>query len=119
MPVIGAAVMAEAGFGDDGGAVSRCGVPGCSTSGRRVKVIQASQIFQPKDEIPTTVVDEGAGGVTPQDLASVTGQIAKFNALGPVASPCVGPIPSRDKNAIRLRCRSTREAPAGDNSPQR
>jgi RND superfamily putative drug exporter len=66
------------------------------------KVIQASTQFQPRDEIPTTVVYERAGGVTAQDLTSVTAQIAKFNALAPVERPTVGPIPSRDKNAIRV-----------------
>ena len=74
-------------------------LPGSAESTR---VIQASAQFQPKDEIPTTVVYERAGGVTPQDLASVTAQIAKFNVLAPVARPSVGPIPSRDKQAIRV-----------------
>ena len=74
-------------------------LPGSAES---TKVIQASAQFQPKDEIPTTVVYERAGGVTPQDLTSVTAQIAKFNALGPVARPSVGPITSQDKKAIRV-----------------
>lgn len=74
-------------------------LPGNAESTR---VIQASAQFQPKDEIPATVVYERAGGVTPQDMASVTAQIAKFNALAPVARPSVGPIPSRDKSAIRV-----------------
>jgi len=69
---------------------------------KSTRVIQASAQFQPKDEIPATVVYERAGGVTPQDIASVTAQIAKFNALAPVARPSVGPIPSRDKSAIRV-----------------
>src|SRR5471030_2506951 len=43
------------------------------------KVIQASEQFQPKDEIPAIVVYERAGGVTSQDVASVTAQVAKFN----------------------------------------
>jgi len=68
---------------------------------KSTRVIQASAQFQPKDEIPATVVYERAGGVTPQDIASVTAQIAKFNALAPVARPSVGPIPSRDKSAGR------------------
>jgi RND superfamily putative drug exporter len=74
-------------------------LPGNAESTR---VIQASAQFQPKDEIPATVVYERAGGVTPQDMAAVTAQIAKFNALAPVARPSVGPIPSRDKSAIRV-----------------
>jgi len=74
-------------------------LPGNAESTR---VIQASAQFQPKDEIPAKLVYERAGGVTTQDMASVTAQIAKFNALAPVARPSVGPIPSRDKSAIRV-----------------
>ena len=67
------------------------------------KVIQASQQFQPKDELPATVVYERAGGVTQQDIASVRAQIVKFNALGPVDRPSVGPIPSRDGQALQVQ----------------
>ncbi len=74
-------------------------LPGSAESTR---VIQASTPFQPKDEIPTTVVYERQGGVTPGDLASVSAQIAKFNALAAVGRPSVGPIPSRDGHAIRV-----------------
>jgi RND superfamily putative drug exporter len=75
-------------------------LPGSAES---TKVIQASQQFQPKDELPATVVYERPGGVTPQDMASVTAQIAKFNALKPVARPSVGPIPSADKQALQVQ----------------
>jgi uncharacterized membrane protein YdfJ with MMPL/SSD domain len=44
-------------------------LPGNAESAR---MIQASAQFQPKDEIPATVVYERAGGVTPQDMAVVT-----------------------------------------------
>jgi putative drug exporter of the RND superfamily len=67
------------------------------------KVIQASQQFQPKDELPTTVVYQRTGGVTPQDMASVSAQVAKFNALKPVDRPSVGPIPSQDKQALQVQ----------------
>src|SRR5450631_1592323 len=50
-------------------------LPGSAES---TKVIQASVQFQPKDELPTTVVYQRAGGVTPQDMASVSAQITKF-----------------------------------------
>jgi RND superfamily putative drug exporter len=66
------------------------------------KVIQASERFQPKDEVPTVVVYERAGGVTPQDLAAVTAQVQKFGALGPVDHPPVGPIPSTDGMALQV-----------------
>src|SRR5450631_2943398 len=75
-------------------------LPGSAES---TKVIQASQQFQPKDELPATVVYERAGGVTPQDMASVSAQITKFNALKPVARPSVGPIPSADKQALQVQ----------------
>lgn len=75
-------------------------LPGSAESTR---VIQASDRFQPKDEIPTTVVYERAGGVTPQDLAAVRAQVVKFNALPPVARPSVGPIASQDKQAIKVQ----------------
>jgi len=74
-------------------------LPGSAESTR---VIQASTQFQPKDEIPTTVVYERQGRFTPQDLASVSAQVVKFNALGPVTRNSVGPIPSRDGHAIRV-----------------
>jgi RND superfamily putative drug exporter len=74
-------------------------LPGSAESTR---VIQASQQFQPKDELPATVVYERPAGVTPQDVASVTAQVAKFNALKPVDRPSVGPIPSQDKKALRV-----------------
>jgi RND superfamily putative drug exporter len=66
------------------------------------KVIDAAQVFQAKDEIPAIAVYERAGGLTPRDLASVTGQVAKFNALPPVQRPSVGPIPSPDKKALQV-----------------
>jgi RND superfamily putative drug exporter len=66
------------------------------------KVILASTAFQPKDEIPVIVVYERAGGVTSQDLASVTSQVEKFNALSGVQRDSVGPIPSQDKKALQV-----------------
>src|SRR5450631_609118 len=75
-------------------------LPGSAES---TKVIQASAQFQPKDELPATVVYQRTGGVTPQDVASVTAQIAKFNALKPVVRPSVGPIPSQDKQALQVQ----------------
>jgi len=66
------------------------------------KVIQASQTFQPRDEIPAIVVYERARGVTPQDMTSVTAQVAKFNALKAVVRDSSGPIPSQDKQALQV-----------------
>jgi RND superfamily putative drug exporter len=66
------------------------------------KVIDAAQVFQAKDEIPAIVVYERVGGVTPADLASVTAQVAKFNALTPVQRGSVGPIRSQDGKALQV-----------------
>jgi putative drug exporter of the RND superfamily len=74
-------------------------LPGGAESTR---VIQSAQQFQSKDEIPAIVVYERAGGVTPQDMASVTAQVAKFNALEPVNRDSVGPIPSQDQKALQV-----------------
>ena len=74
-------------------------LPGSAES---TKVIQAAQQFQSKDEIPTIVVYERAAGLTPQDMASVTAQVAKFNAVQAVDRDSVGPIPSQDKKALQV-----------------
>jgi RND superfamily putative drug exporter len=66
------------------------------------QVIRASAQFQAKDELPAIVVYERGTGVTPQDMASVNAQIAKFNALGPVDRASVGSIPSQDKKALQV-----------------
>lgn len=66
------------------------------------KVIDTAQVIRAKDEIPAIVVYERAAGVTPADLASVTSQVAKFNALAPVQRDPVGPIPSQDKKALQV-----------------
>jgi RND superfamily putative drug exporter len=75
-------------------------LPGSAES---TKVIQASGQFQPKDELPATVVYERPGGVTPADLASVKAQMARFDALKPVVRPSVGPIPSQDRQALQVQ----------------
>ena len=75
------------------------GLPGNAES---TKVIQASAQFQSKDELPTIVVYERNAGVTPQDRATVSAQVAKFNALKPVERASVGPILSRDGRALQV-----------------
>jgi putative drug exporter of the RND superfamily len=66
------------------------------------KVIQASAQFQAKDEAPAIVVYERASGLTPQDMASVRAQVARFNALKAVPRPSIGPIPSQDRKALQV-----------------
>ncbi|MEP7368536.1 MAG: MMPL family transporter [Dermatophilaceae bacterium] len=71
-------------------------------SAESTKVIQAAGQFQSKDEIPTIVVYERAAGVTPQDMASVSAQVAKFNAVPGVDRASTGPFPSQDKKALQV-----------------
>jgi len=74
-------------------------LPGAAES---TKVIQAAEKFQSQDEIPAILVYERAGQVTPADIASVTAQVAKFNALKTVDRDSVGPIPSDDRAALQV-----------------
>jgi len=66
------------------------------------KVIQAAGRFQSQDEIPAIVVYERTGQVTSQDMASVTAQVAKFNAIKGVDRDSVGPVPSKDRLALQV-----------------
>ena len=66
------------------------------------KVIDAASSFQSENEAPAVIVYERAAGVTPADLASVTAQVAKFNAVAEVKKDSVGPIPSQDGKAIQV-----------------
>jgi putative drug exporter of the RND superfamily len=66
------------------------------------KVIAASSAFQSENEAPAVVVYERPSGITPADLAAVTGQIEKFKAIPEVTKPPVGPIPSQDGKAIQV-----------------
>lgn len=66
------------------------------------KVIQAAGQFQSQDEIPAIVVYERTDQVTSQDMASVTAQVAKFNAIKGVDRDPVGPVPSKDKLALQV-----------------
>ncbi|MDQ1536114.1 MAG: putative drug exporter of the superfamily, partial [Actinomycetota bacterium] len=71
-------------------------------SAESTKVVQEAQQFQSKDEIPTIVVYERAAVVTPQDLASVRAQLARFNAVPGVDRAGVGPFPSADRKALQV-----------------
>jgi RND superfamily putative drug exporter len=66
------------------------------------QVIKAAEQFQSKDEVATIVVYERAGGLKPQDLAAVAGQVKKFNALKAVQRESLGPIPSKDGKALQV-----------------
>jgi RND superfamily putative drug exporter len=74
-------------------------LPGAAES---TKVIQAAEKFQSQDEFPAIVVYERAGQVTPEDLAAVSAQVTKFNAIKLVQRDSVGPIPSKDRSALQV-----------------
>jgi RND superfamily putative drug exporter len=66
------------------------------------EVLQATQRFQSSDEITTIVVYERSGGLTPADLSAARSQVAQFDDLPAVERDAVGPIPSRDGEALSV-----------------
>ncbi len=52
--------------------------------------------FQDPNAIPTIVVYEREGGLTPDDLAAATAQVEELAALEGVEGEVIGPIPSED-----------------------
>ncbi|TPG12881.1 MMPL family transporter [Pedococcus bigeumensis] len=66
------------------------------------QVVKQIEAFQSKNEFPAVLVYERPAGLTPADLQAVTAQVAKFNALDPVKSESVGPIPSQDGKALQV-----------------
>ncbi|MPZ95467.1 MAG: MMPL family transporter [Propionibacteriales bacterium] len=66
------------------------------------EVLRAAEEFQSSDELPTLVVYERAGGVTPEDMAAVTEQVSAFDGVDTVERDSVGPIPSEDGEALQV-----------------
>jgi RND superfamily putative drug exporter len=66
------------------------------------QVVKQIEAFQSTNEFPAVIVYERPSGITQEDLAAVTGQVARFNAMPSVKSDVVGPIPSQDKQAIQV-----------------
>ncbi|WP_270889543.1 MMPL family transporter [Pedococcus sp. 5OH_020] len=66
------------------------------------QVVRQIEAFQSKNEFPAVIVYERAAGITPQDQQAVAAQVAKFNALAPVKSETVGPIPAKDGKALQV-----------------
>ncbi len=58
--------------------------------------------FQSSDEVPAVVVYERASGITTGDIARVAAQVKRFDAVDHVARASVGPLPSRDKQALEV-----------------
>ena len=66
------------------------------------RVVAQISDFQSTNEFPAVVIYERPSGITPEDLAAVTAQVSRFNALEPVKRDAVGPIPSRDSQALQV-----------------
>ena len=66
------------------------------------RVVAQIADFQSTNEFPAVVIYERPSGITPADLAAVTAQVPRFNALEPVKRDAVGPIPSRDSQALQV-----------------
>ncbi|WP_238993362.1 MMPL family transporter [Nocardioides caldifontis] len=66
------------------------------------QVLDRMAPFQSQNEIPTLIVYEREGGVTPEDLAAVEEQVAEIDAIDAVLRDSVGPIPSEDGEAIQV-----------------
>jgi len=66
------------------------------------QVLLEMEQFQSADEIPAIVVYERPSGITADDIAAVTDQVAQFNDVEAVERDSVGPIPSQDKQALQV-----------------
>ncbi|WP_461046798.1 MMPL family transporter [Terrabacter koreensis] len=66
------------------------------------QVVDQIADFQSKNEFPAVVVYERPSGITPADLAAVSAQVARFDAIDTVKRDAVGPIPSADKQALQV-----------------
>jgi RND superfamily putative drug exporter len=98
------AVLAAA-FGPAGklqGALNNEAVAWLPADAQSTKVVNQIEAFQSKNEFPAVIVYERAAGLSPQDTGAVTAQVAKFNALEPVKSETVGPIPAQDGKALQV-----------------
>ena len=64
------------------------------------QVVKQIEAFQSKNEFPAVIVYERPAGVTPQDTQAIAAQVEAFNALEPVKSQTIGPIPAKDGKAL-------------------
>lgn len=98
------AVLAAA-FGPAGklqGVLNNEAVAWLPADAQSTQVVKQIEAFQSKNEFPAVIVYERPAGVTPADQQAVAEQVARFNALDPVKSETVGPIPSQDGKALQV-----------------
>ncbi|MCW2801258.1 MAG: hypothetical protein JWQ70_2730 [Aeromicrobium sp.] len=67
------------------------------------KVINASKAFTNPDAVPAVILyTSKSGAITPADLASIQADAAKIGKVKKVDSKVLGPIPSKDGQAVEL-----------------
>jgi putative drug exporter of the RND superfamily len=65
------------------------------------QAIEKMEPFQDPNAIPTTVVYEKKAGFTPEDLVSMKQQAGELQAMDGVEGKVIGPIPSKDGQAVQ------------------
>src|SRR3954466_13751467 len=65
------------------------------------KALDKLQPFQDQNAIPTTVVYSKGSGFTEQDLATMKQQAAELQDMADVEGKVIGPIPSKDMQAVQ------------------
>ena len=66
------------------------------SSAESTRALEKLTPFQDPNDIPTVVVYTRPGGLTPQDLAAIRGQVNQLQDMDGVVGKAVGPIPSKD-----------------------
>ena len=70
-------------------------------SAESTRALEKLAPFQDPNAIPTIVVYEREGGLTPDDLAAAQQQVSAFEGMDGVQGPVVGPIASEDGEAAQ------------------
>ena len=65
-------------------------------------VLHEMERFQSSDETPAVIVYERPGGATTEDIAAVAGQVKQFDDVEHVTRDSVGPLPSKDQQALQV-----------------
>ncbi len=66
------------------------------------QVIEAVKAVQSSEEVPVVLVYERPSGLTGADTAAVTAQLGRFKAVTGVTAGVVGPVPSKDGQALQV-----------------
>ena len=66
------------------------------SSAESTRALEKLTPFQDPNDIPTVVVYTRPGGLTPQDLGAIRGQVNQLQDMDGVVGKAVGPIPSKD-----------------------